>query len=192
LIHKILDNITRIIQGCIDKDYKYQKIVYEHYRGYSLKIIFRYIYRYEKAIDVMNDGFVKLFNNFHKFKPDAGEDNEKLMMGYIRRIMINISIDELRRGNMLPEIGGIPDHVWDIPAKRDNADQLLLYKDLIIMVRTLPPQYRMIFNLHVIDGYSHIEIAEMLNIPVGASKSGLSRARSILQANLKQMESAIV
>jgi RNA polymerase sigma factor (sigma-70 family) len=187
-----LDNITRIIQGCIDKDYKYQKIVYEHYRGYTLRIVFRYIYRYEKAIDVMNDGFVKLFNSFHKFKTGTGEDNEKILMAYIKRIMINTAIDELRKGNLLPEIGGIPEHVWDIPASGSNADQLLLYKDLIILIKGLPPQCRMIFNLYVIDGYSHIEIADKLNISVGTSKSGLSRARTILQANIKQIESAIV
>ena len=189
-----MENITQIIQGCIDKDYRCQKVVYENYRGYTLRIVFRYIYRYEKAIDVMNDGFVKLFNSFHKFQLRTHEDgeNEKILMAYIKRIMINSAIDELRKGNLLPEIGGMPDHVWNIPSKATNADQLLLYKDLITIIKGLPPQYRMIFNLRVIDGYTHIEIADMLNISVGTSKSGLSRARSLLQASMKQIESAIV
>jgi RNA polymerase sigma factor (sigma-70 family) len=187
-----LDNITRTIQGCIQKDYKYQKIVYEHYRGYTLRIIFRYIYRYEKAIDVMNDGFVKLFNGFHKFKMGPDDDNEKMLMGFIKRIMINTAIDELRKGSMLPEIGGIPEHVWSVPAESTNADQLLLYKDLITIVKGLPPQYRMVFNLYVIDGYSHLEIADMLNISVGTSKSNLSRARSLLQAHIHRITSAII
>lgn len=187
-----MEHITRIIEGCIAKDYKCQKIVYEHYRGFVLRIIFRYIYRYEKAIDVMNDGFVKLFNSFHDFKPVNDEDNEKILMGYIKRIMINTSIDALRKGDMLPEIGGIPEHAWRIPSEATNPDQLLLYKDLIVLVKRLPPQYRMIFNLYVIDGYSHLEIAGMLNISVGTSKSGLSRARSILQHSIKMIESAII
>ena len=140
----------------------------------------------------MNDGFVKLFNNFHKFKPGSDEDNEKMLMAYIKRIMVNTSIDELRKDDMLPEIGGIPDHVWDIPAKSGNTDQLILYKELVTMIKNLPPRYRMIFNLYVIDGYSHLEIAEMMNISVGTSKSGLSRAKSILQASIKQIESAII
>jgi RNA polymerase sigma factor (sigma-70 family) len=184
-----LENITRIIQGCIAKDYKCQKIVYETYRGYTLKIVFRYIYRYERAIDVMNDGFVKLFNSFHRFKPGADGNNEKLLMGYMKRIMINTSIDELRKGNMLPEIGGIPEQVWDISDKTIDADQQLLYKDLVIMIKRLPPQYRMVFNLHVIDGYNHMEIADMLKISVGTSKSNLSRARTMLQAAIKKIES---
>jgi RNA polymerase sigma factor (sigma-70 family) len=187
-----LDNITGIIKGCITKDHKAQKMLYEHYRGYALRIIFRYIYRYEKAIDVMNDSFVKLFTTFHKFRMGNDADNEKILMAYIKRIMINTAIDELRKGDMLPEIGGIPEHAWDIPANSSNADQLLLYKDLVIMIKKLPPQYRMIFNLYVIDGYSHLEISEKLSITVGSSKSGLSRARSILQVTIKQIESAIV
>jgi RNA polymerase sigma factor (sigma-70 family) len=191
-LNKVLENITPIILGCINKDYKCQKLVYENFRGYSLKIVFRYIYRYEKAIDVMNDGFVKLFNSFHKFTPGTTEeDSEKMLMGWIKRIMINTAIDELRRGSLAPEIGAIPDHIWEIPSG-ENADQLLLYKDIVIMIKKLPPQYRMIFNLFVIDGYSHLEIADMLDIPVGTSKSGLSRARSILQVNIKNIESAII
>ena len=154
--------------------------------------MFRYIYRYDKAVDVVNDGFVRLFNNFHRFKPGSEEDNEKILMAYIKRIMINSAIDEIRRGSMLPEIGGIPDHVWEIPGTNADADQLLLYKDLITMIKGLPPQYRMVFNLHVIDGYNHMEIADMLKISVGTSKSNLSRARKMLQAAIKKIESATV
>ncbi|MEP6513795.1 MAG: RNA polymerase sigma factor, partial [Parafilimonas sp.] len=63
-----MENITQIIKGCINKEHRCQKILYEHCRGYALKIVFRYIYRYEKAIDAVNDGFVKMFNHFHKFE----------------------------------------------------------------------------------------------------------------------------
>jgi RNA polymerase sigma factor (sigma-70 family) len=140
----------------------------------------------------MNDGFVKLFNSFHKFAaPPLEEDSEKMLMAWLKRIMINTAIDELRKGSLLPEIGGIPEQVWEI-SSGENADQLLLYKEIIIMIKKLPPQFRMIFNLFVIDGYSHLEIADMLKIPVGTSKSGLSRARAILQINIKKLESAII
>jgi RNA polymerase sigma factor (sigma-70 family) len=185
-----LETITHIIKGCIAKEHKYQKIVYEHYRGFALKIIFRYIYRYENAIDVMNDGFVKLFTSFPKFAPGSDEDNEKILMGWMRRIMINTSIDELRKRNFLPEIGGIPDHVWEITDNNQDADQLLLYKDLIVLIKELPPMYRVVFNLYVIDGYSHSEIADMFRISVGTSKSNLSRARAFLQNSIKKMEDA--
>ena len=188
-----MENITRIIQGCIQKDHKYQKIVYEQYRGYSLKIVFRYIYRYEQAIDVMNDGFVKLFNHFDRFVPARDEEgNEKVLMAYLKRIMINTAIDELRRKKLVPEIGGIPEYVWESTDKRHDADQLMLYKDIIILVKELPPQYRMVFNLYVIDGYNHLEIADLLQISPSASKSTLSRARGLLQKNIIKMEESRV
>lgn len=184
-----MENILLIIKGCTEKKHKYQKIVYEQYFGFALKVVFRYIYRHDKAVDVVMDGFVKLFASFERFSiADTEEDNRKILMGYIKRIMINASIDELRKANMLPEIGEIPEYVWEDTSKQDDADQQLLYKELIIMVKELPPQYRLAFNLYVIDGYSHLEIADKLNIPVGTSKSNLSRARLMLQEKIEKIE----
>ncbi|MEO7766137.1 MAG: RNA polymerase sigma factor [Ferruginibacter sp.] len=183
-----MENITYIIKGCIEREYKYQRIIYNQYRGYALKIVFRYIYRYDKAVDVVNDGFVKLFNNFEKFELTCDADNEKKLMGWFKRILVNTSIDELRRGSMLPEIGGIPEHVWEIKDNSQDADQLLLYKDLIILIKELPPAYRVVFNLYVIDGYTHSEIADMIKISIGTSKSSLSRARVLLQKSINKME----
>ncbi|HEX6193653.1 MAG TPA: RNA polymerase sigma factor [Chitinophagaceae bacterium] len=187
-----LENLIRIITGCIAKEHKHQKAVYENYRGYALKIVFRYIYRYEKALDVVNEGFVKLFNSFEKFDCDKEADIERKLMGWLKTIMINTSIDALRKDSMLPEIGGVPDYVWEISDKCNDADQLLLYKDLVTLIKKLPAVYRAVFNLYVIDGYSHIEISGMLNIPIGTSKSNLSRARQMLQSSIKKMENAKV
>jgi len=183
-----LEDLAGIIRGCIKKKQQYQKMVYDRYSGYALKIVFRYIYRYEKAVDVMNDGFVKLFTHFERFRISDDEEIEKLLLGYLKKIMINSAIDELRKENMLPEIGGIPENVWNYSGKEDEADQQLLYKDIIIMIKELPPQYRIVFNMYVIDGYNHIEIASLLKIPVGTSKSHLSKARMILRDNFKKME----
>lgn len=183
-----MNTITHIIEGCIKKEQKCQRLLYEKFRGYALKIVFRYIYRYDKAVDVVNDGFVKLFKSFHKFEAGSGQDNEKKLMGWLKKIVINTAIDELRKESMMPEIGGIPDDVWEIPYISQDAEQLLFYKDLIILIKELPPAYRLVFNLYVIDGYSHSNIAEMLNINIGTSKSNLSRARVLLQKSIKKME----
>ena len=183
-----MDNITHIIKGCMKQEYKYQKILYERYLGYALNIVFRYMYRYEKAIDVVHDGFVKLFNHFPQFKIGKDADNEKIFLAWIKKIMINASIDELRRGQMMPEIGGIPEYVWEITDSNHDADQQILYRELVTLIVELPPDYRVVFNLYVIDGYSHAEISEMLHIPVGTSKSNLSRARMMLQKNIKELE----
>ena len=89
---------------------------------------------------------------------------------------------------MTPDSGYTSDAVWDETSNADNADQLLLYKDLMEQVRKLPPMYRAVFNMHVIDGLNHNEIAELLGIAVGTSKSNLWKARNILQTYLKEQE----
>ena len=146
------------------------------------------MYRYEKAIDVVHDGFVKLFNHFPNFNLGEETDNEKMLFAFLKRVMINTSIDELRKGQMLPEIGGIPEWVWETTDNNNDADQQILYKELVSLIIELPPAYRVAFNLYAIDGYSHAEISVMLNIPVGTSKSNLSRARMMLQKNIKELE----
>lgn len=183
-----MENITYIIKGCIEKNHKYQRIIYERYRSYALKIVFRYIYRFDRAINVTNDGFVKLFSNFEQFRLNGEEDNEAMLMGWLKKILVNTAIDELRKDDMLIEIGGIPEGVWEIKDNGQGADQFLLYKDLIVLIKNLPAPYRIVFNLYVIDGYTHSEIADILKVPVGTSKSNLSRARSLLQNSIKKME----
>lgn len=184
-----MKNLLTVIKGCAGKEHKYQKVLYDHYYGYALKIVFRYLYRYEKAVDATNDGFVKLFRHFETFMPaSTATETERMLMGYIKKIMINTAIDELRRGRMLPEIGGIPEDVWEMAGKDQDADQLVLYKDLVTMIKELPPQYRVVFNMYVIDGYNHHEIADLLNTAVGTSKSALSRARVLLQKAIQHSE----
>ena len=183
-----MEELSKIIIGCKQHQSQYQRLLYDRYRGFACKVVFRYIYHYEKAMDVVTDGFVKAFRNFSDFQVPDDKQTEKILMGWLKRIMINTSIDVLRKGKMLPEIGGIPDHVWDISRKTDEADQQLLYKDLVIIMKELPPNYRVVFNLYVIEGYSHSQIAELMHISVSTSRSTLSRARIMLQNQIKMME----
>jgi RNA polymerase sigma-70 factor (ECF subfamily) len=183
-----LENLKQLIEGCRKQEPRYQKLLYERYYGYALKISFRYIYRYDTATNVVNDAFVKLFRHFDKFRNDDDALLERMLMGWIRRIVINTAIDELRKNNMTPEIGGIPEQVWEEADNSRQADQLLLYKELITYVKHLPPTYRIVFNMFVIDGCSHFEIADTLGISVGTSKSNLSRARVFLQKLIKSKE----
>ena len=92
-----MDNLKHLIEGCKKQDPKSQRLLYERYDGYALKTCFRYIYHYDIAVNVANDGFVKLFRHFEKFRQEADEYQERLLMGWIRRIMINTAIDELRK-----------------------------------------------------------------------------------------------
>jgi RNA polymerase sigma factor (sigma-70 family) len=186
-----LETIITIIKGCRQNNHKYQKILYERYRAFGLKIVFRYIYNYEEALEVTNDGFVKFFLSIDKFRSEHEADVERLFTRWIKRILINTAIDLLRKKMLLPEIGGIPDYAWDMEDKSESAHQVMIYNDLIKLVKKLPPVYRIVFNMHVIDGYSHIEIADFLKIPVGTSKTNLSRAKALMQNYLNQKEESI-
>ena len=181
-----MNSLSHIIQGCKNNDNRYQKVLYEQFYGYSLKVVFRYIYKYDNAVDVVNDGYVKLFRNFKNFKCENEEDITKIFMGWLRRIMVNTAIDELRKQNMMPDIGAIPDDIWEEPDRSGNADQAVLYKELVSQVKKLPPSYRVVFNMYVIDGFTHQEIADQLGISVGTSKSSLSKARIHLQKYINQ------
>ena len=177
-----------IIDGCHQNQPRDQRSLYQKYYGYCLKIVFRYIYAYDKAVDVVNDGFVKVFRNFSRFQYNEKENVEMILMGWMRTIMVNTAIDELRKHSFLPEIGYIPDTVWNYQDISQGSDRMLLYKELVKEIKKLPPAYRAVFNMYVIDGFSHQEIANRLSISVGTSKSNLSKARVYLQKILKNNE----
>jgi len=187
-----LKNIDDILAGCINKEPAQLKALYERYYGFALKLAYRYLYVYETAVDVVDDSFLKAFANLHLFRLLPGEDNERVFLGWLKKILVNTAIDEFRKKQMIPETRGIPESVWDIADHAGNADNILLYKDVIISVKELPPEYRIVFNMYVIEGYKHFEIAEALNIPVATSKSRLSKARTLLQKKLKKTEEAII
>ena len=182
-----MESLYKLIKGCIEKDNKSQQAFYEHYYGFALKTVFRYIYKYEKATDVVNDSFVKIFNSLEKFQlAKEKSDTEKILMGWMKRILINTAIDELRKQQVAPEIGELPDYIWEEMDRSQNADQRILYKELICEVKRLPPSYRNVFNMFVIDGFSHNEIAKTLGISEGTSKSALAKAKAQLKKFLEK------
>ena len=184
-----MEKTENILKGCREGDSRCQKFFYEQYYGFAMKIVFRYIYNYEEAKEVANDGFVKFFLSIDKFITEPNDPVEKKLSGWLRKIMVNTAIDLLRKKMMLPEIGGISESAWDIEDSKPSAEQLIIYKELIMLIKKLPPQYRIIFNMHVIDDYKHIEIAEILDIPVGTSKSNLMKAKALMQKFINQKES---
>lgn len=181
-----LEDMHAILEGCVRNDAKYQKMLYERYYAYAFKIVFRYIYRYEKVPDIVNDGFVKLFKGLKTFNKWESTNLEASFLSWLKRIVINTAIDELRKNNLMPEIGHIEETVWEQVPASASADDLLRYKELITEVKKLPPTYRTVFNMYVIDGYDHQEIATHLGISVGTSKSNLFKAKAYLQKLLSK------
>ncbi|MBN8850505.1 MAG: RNA polymerase subunit sigma-24 [Sphingobacteriales bacterium 50-39] len=179
-----MEKLLHIISGCANQDRQSQQMLYDQYYGLCLKIAFRYVNTYEQAVEVVHDAFLKMFRNFSRFEVRDVDKLEMLLIGWIRRVVINASIDYMRREMNNHHSYPIPEHVWEHKDEGQSSDNSLLYKELMILVKELPPAYRMVFNLHVIEGYSHPEIAKMLGITTGTSKSNLSKARAHLQKAL--------
>jgi RNA polymerase sigma-70 factor (ECF subfamily) len=173
--------LQAIIYGCIKHDFRCQKMLYEYFYSYALRIVFRYIYSYDIAVNIVNDGFVKLFRNFQKFNSKNAANTKQTLMVWMRKLMVNSAIQELRKKHMVPDIRELPDHIWQCLDSSLPTGQSNLNKDLIIKIRQLSPLYRVVFNMYVIDGFTHQEIAMQLHISVERCKSNLSYAREQLK-----------
>ncbi|MCC6287695.1 MAG: sigma-70 family RNA polymerase sigma factor [Chitinophagaceae bacterium] len=177
--------LTNLIEGCVGNNEKCQKVFYEKYLGFVLKTVYRYVSSYESANEVSNDAFIKIFKSFVKFDYKNAVNPEMLLMAWMRRIIVNTAIDYLRvsqaqkRYQPLAELN--ENHTEKVVV---SSDEKVLYKELIELIKKLSPSYRAVFNMYVIDGYTHQEIAKTLGISVGTSKSNLARARAILQKYL--------
>lgn len=156
------------------------KVVYERYAGKMLTVCTRYCANRADAEEVMLDGFMRVFEKIGQFRQEGS------LEGWIRRVMVTESLMFLRKSKQwrqeisLDDITVEPDYEW--------ADAELNETDLLRLVNQLPDGYRTVFNLYAIEGYAHAEVAQMLGISEGTSKSQLSRARLLLQANLKKLE----
>lgn len=179
-----MEKLLHIISGCAQQDRQCQQMLYDQYYGLCMKIAFRYVNTYEQAVEVVHDAYLKMFRNFSRFEVRDQEKIEMLLIGWIRRVVINAAIDYMRKEMNNHQTYAIPEQVWEHGDSGQSPDNSVLYKELICLVKELPPAYRLVFNLHVIEGYSHPEIAKMLRITTGTSKSNLSKARTHLQKAL--------
>ena len=123
-------------------------MLYDQYYGLCIKIAFRYVNTYEQATEVVHDAFLKMFRNFSRFEVRDKEKVEMLLIGWIRRVVINAAIDYMRREINNTHSYPIPEHVWEHKDHGQSSDNSVLYKELIALVKELPPAYRMVFNLH--------------------------------------------
>lgn len=170
--------VESLLQGCLDKDREAQRKLYKCFFGYAMSICIRYSKSTEEAKEVLNDGFMKVFTKLKMYDP------QKSFKGWLRRIMINTALDNYRhnlKNYNLQDIGSA-----EAAADTYDVVQQMNYEYLISLVQKLSPVYRTVFNLYAIDGYTHDEIAEMLGISVGTSKSNLAKARANLREALKK------
>jgi RNA polymerase sigma factor (sigma-70 family) len=170
-----LTDIKKIIKGCLAGDRRDQELLYRRHSAKLYGVCLQYSGNDEEARDILQEGFIKIFENLRNYKHEGSFE------GWIRRIVVNTALEKFRSRHNLFRVDDI-DNIQEPEAEPDTEDYSGLQAvDLLYIIRELPPKYRMVFNLYAIEGYSHKEIGEMMNISEGTSKSNLSRARSILQ-----------
>ncbi|MGZ4076154.1 MAG: RNA polymerase sigma factor [Bacteroidia bacterium] len=170
-----------LINGCVSNKREFQKLLYQKFAGKMLSLCFRYFKNREEAEDVLQDGFIKIFKNIDKYQGTGSFE------GWIKRIMVNTALEELRKKKKEFITQDI-DELYIQPESVDKTDDSVNTKDLIRYIQALPEGYKLVFNLFVIEGYSHGEIGQMLNINEGTSKSQLSKARAYLQKMMSEQD----
>lgn len=168
-------SIENLILRCKQQDKTAQEILYRRFSPKFFVLCLKYCSSYDQAKDSLHDGFIKIFKNISKF-------NEKgSFEGWMTRVIINNALREYQNKSSFIKI---EDEYFD-NEEIEIEDEGLSFDFLMKLIHDLPNQYRVVFNLYAMDGYSHKEIAESLNISVGTSKSNLARARKKLQENIE-------
>ena len=169
-----------LIKGCAERDRAFQKALYDRYCRKMMAVCLRYARSTHEAEDMLQEGFIKIFNSIGAFR------SESKLETWVTRIMINTALNSLRQKlYMLPMVD-----VTELQISEDEGINLSDFNlsELIATVQSLPDGCRIVFNLFAIEGYGHKEIAEMLTISEGTSKSQYNRAKSLLRAKLIQEE----
>ena len=180
---KITEHYTLelLINGCIRQEHWAQSAIYQQYAAKMFAICLRYAKNTMVAEELLQNGFVKVFKAIGQFK------NLGSFEGWIKKIMVNTAIEYYRQAVKIQPMKELMDEV-DFISDSGGVIEQLQVKDLLSLIAALPDGYRVVFNLYVMEGYSHKEIAAILGITEGGSKSQLSRARKLLQKAIKIKE----
>ena len=167
-----------LIAGCINGDRKMQKELYDRFSAKMFGVCLRYAGNTEEAEDILQEGFIKVFKKIGSYRGEGSFE------GWIRRIFVNTAIEQFRRKTYMQPITEREEN--SVEATYLSVLDNLAEKDIVKLVQRLSPGYRTVFNMYVVEGYTHRQIAESLGISEGTSKSQLSRAKIILQDLVKK------
>ncbi len=176
--------LHELLAGCLRNQRRSQELLYQQFYGYAMGVCLRYTSTREEALEVLNDGFLKVFTRLQQY------DQAQPFKGWLRRILINTALDNYRhevRHYHHDDAG----KAEQVATDQADAYSQLAYEELIGLVQDLSPAYRLVFNMYVIDGYSHEEISARLGISAGTSKSNLARAREALRSMLQKKSQSI-
>jgi RNA polymerase sigma-70 factor (ECF subfamily) len=169
---------TDLIRGCIEGNRRMQEALYSRFSPRMYAVCLRYAGNAEEAEDILQEGFIKIFKKLDSFRSEGSFE------GWIRRIFVNTAIEHFRRKRYLQTVSEKEENT--IEGKDISVLDKMAAKDIMALIKELSPGYRTVFNMYVVEGYTHKEIADMLGISEGTSKSQLSRAKVILQGLVKK------
>jgi RNA polymerase sigma factor (sigma-70 family) len=162
-----------ILKGCRKNDRASQKLLYERFYGYAMSICLRYADNRDEASEILNDAFMKIFSSMKQF------DLSRPLKPWLRKIMVNTAINQYKEKQRQIQVEEMEQAEKESEA--ENIISGISYQEIIGMLQKLPPAYRTVFNLYAIEGYKHEEIARMLGITIGTSKSNLFKAKDHLR-----------
>jgi RNA polymerase sigma factor (sigma-70 family) len=173
----------QLIEGCLHEDTRCQQQLFERYAGKMMTVCLRYAKDMMEAEDMLQDAFIRIFDHIGQFKFEGSFE------GWIRRIVVNTALRYCQRRKIyFEEIR--PDSSQTAPLE-PYAYSHLSENDILRLIGQLPPGYKLVFNLHVIEGYSHEDIAKMLNIQSSTSRSQLLKARKMLQNQITELQKTV-
>lgn len=175
-----------LIRGCLQEEASCQKEVFNRYASRMLGVCNRYARNSADAEDILQDAFIKVFDKIYQFKFEGSFE------GWIRKIVVNTALKKYSLRRYEKEVSGYEITDRDESPMEPSAYGHLTEKDLLVLINNLPDGYRLIFNLYIIEGYQHDEIAAMLGIQPGTSRSQLVKARSMLQKQILQLQKVAV
>lgn len=170
-----------LVQKCVSGNAEAQRELFNRFSPLMLGVAIRYIKDKERAEDVLQDGFIKVFKNLYRF------EHRGSLEGWIRRIIVNTALDQIRKNKKRQNNLQLDDSNFEIKVKSEAVGKLEA-EVLMEIIQQLPDGYRTVFNMFAIEGYSHKEIAETLKISENTSKSQYSRAKSLLRKTLKKYD----
>lgn len=185
------DELNMHIRGCSLNNRESQKKIYNSFYGYAMSICDRYADNQDDASEILNDGFLKIFKEIHRYKP-AYTNEIASFTGWLRKIMSCTAIDHFRKNKKHKLVGELDTASYHIPANVEGALDKVSYHEIIKFIQDLSPGYRIVLNLFIVEGYSHEDIAQQLGISVGTSKSNLAKARKQLQKILFRQNKILI
>ena len=175
-----------LIRGCVKEDESSQREIFQKYAGKMLAVCQRYARNSMDAEDIVQDSFIKVFDKIHQFKSEGSFE------GWIRKIVVNTALKKYTVIRYEKEVSGYEVKERDESTMEATAYSQITEKELMSLINNLPDGYRLVFNLYVIEGYQHEEIAEMLKIQPGTSRSQLVKARNMLKNQIIKMQKVAV